>query len=128
MADTSFPARLPTGSTLIKVKVTVDLKSASPTLLYQPASGSFIPLAVVPILNTVSGLVIAGTGSVGTSGGTEFSAAAVMPSVAGKNLPLLAPAVLANVYTNAAPLYYNPTVAATATTLTADFYVVGLLI
>lgn len=110
-------------------KTTVDLKSGSSTILYQPAAGkSFVPLMIVPILNTVNALIVAGTGSIGTNGGTEYVVATVMPSVAGRNLPLTAPAILAGVYTNAAPLYYNPTVAATATTLTADFYVIGFLI
>lgn len=109
-------------------KTNVDLKSASATLLYQPASGNFIPLMIVPVTNTVSALISAGTGSIGTNGGVEFIAATVMPSVAGKTLSLTAPATLVSSYTNGAPLYYNPTVAAVATTLTADFYIIGLLI
>lgn len=110
------------------IRTNVNLKSGSGTILYQPASGNFIPLMIVPVLNTVSALIVAGTGSIGTNGGTEFIAATVMPSVAGKILTLAAPATIVSSYTNAAPLYYNPTVAATATTLTADFYIIGLLI
>lgn len=109
-------------------KTTVDLKSGVSTLLYQPASGSALPLIIAPLLNTATALVSAGIGSIGLNGGTEFVAATTMPSIAGKGLSLIAPAVLTSLYTNAAPLYYNPTAAAVATTLTADFYVFGILI
>lgn len=109
-------------------KTTVDLKDGVSTIINQPSgSNSLIPLLIVPIVNTVSGLITPGVGKIGSNGGAEFSAAATMPSVDLFYLPILALSSLQRIYTNAAPLFYNPTVQANATTLTADFYVFGIL-